>query len=138
VAVTATKANYQVELAALPTVAAGTIGVLQFNIGETVSTVHIDNVTLVAKPGGSPVAQRAPARPFAPLRLATTAEGLSWSVRAPLAHPAELVIVAPSGREVGRFRLAAGLSRGTLAARLPQGLLLGSVEGMGQTLFLSE
>jgi hypothetical protein len=138
VAVTATKANHQVELTATGTVAAGTIGVIQFNIGEAVSTVHIDNVILVAKSGGSRVAPRVAARPMRQVRLASIAGGFSWSTRAPLPHSADLVLTDSRGREVGRFRLAAGMSRGAIAARLPQGLLLGRIEGMGQALFLSE
>jgi hypothetical protein len=142
VSVTATKANYQVELAALATVAAGTLGVIQFNIGEAVSTLHIDNVSLVLKGGGTPIAQRGIALPAPRLgphmRLASSAGLLSWSAQSPLAASARLVVLDLQGRVLGRFGLAAGMSSGVLAARLPQGLLLARIEGLGESLFLSE
>jgi hypothetical protein len=137
VSVTATKATYQVELAALKTLADGTTGVIQFNIGEVVSTLHIDNVILVAKVG-SPVLGRDLARPAPGMRLSASRRGLSWSAGMALAKPGELRVTDLRGREVGRFSLAAGASRGTIPAHLPQGLLLARIEGAGATLFFSE
>jgi uncharacterized repeat protein (TIGR02543 family) len=137
VSVTASKATYQVELAALKTLADGTTGVIQFNIGEVVSTLHIDNVILVAK-GASPVLGRDANLSSPRIRLGASRRGLSWSAGKALAKAGNLVVTDLRGEEVGRFRLAAGASQGTVAAHLPQGLLLARIEGAGATLFLSE
>jgi hypothetical protein len=134
---TATKANYQVELTALPTVAAGTMGMLQFNLGGAVSAFHIDNVILAAK-GASPIARRAVAAAAPGLRMAALGGGLAWSTRAPLTAPSELVIGDLRGREVGRFPLAAGQAQGRIEARLPRGLFLARIGAQGESLFASE
>jgi len=127
VGVTAAKANYQVELTALATVAAGTLGVIQFNIGETVSTLHIDNVILVA---GGATAIRPGAASLRPgLALASRGGAVAWSMPAPLPEGATLVIADLRGREVGRFPLPAGAVRGTVPAALPRGLLLARIAG---------
>ncbi|MEO7424790.1 MAG: cellulase family glycosylhydrolase [Fibrobacteria bacterium] len=135
--VTATKANYQVELLATATIAAGTVGVLQFNIGEVVSTLHIDNAIMVIK-GATGIAPRASSRQAGPVRMAASAGGLSWSAGSPLPAPADLIVSDLQGREVARFPLAAGAIQGILPARLPPGLLLASIQGFGESLFLSE
>lgn len=135
--VTAAKANYQLELTALPTVAAGATGVLQFNIGEAASTLHIDNVILVAK-GSSPIRDRGPARAAQGIRLTASAGGLAWSAPVPLPAAAELAVFDLAGAEVGRYRLPAGLSHGTVPAVLPRGLFLARLPGSAGTLFLSE
>lgn len=135
--VTTTKANHQVELTALATVAAGTLGVIQFNIGESVSTLHIDNVVLIAQ-GGTPVFRAGPA-PLQPgLRMASLAGAFAWSVPSPLPRAATLVIADLRGREVARFPLRAGATRGAIPAALPRGLLLARLPGFGDRIFLSE
>lgn len=136
--VTTTKANYQVELTALATVAAGTIGVIQFNIGETVSTLHIDNVVLVAQGGGTRVGNPRATLGGARLALAPAAGGYAWSVPVPLSQTAILSIADLSGREVARMPVAAGESGGAVTARLPRGLLLARLPGFGDRVFLSE
>jgi hypothetical protein len=127
VSVTATKANYQVELTALTSVTAGATGVIQFNVGDVASTLHIDNVILIAK-GSSPIRAGIPVRSGAELRLFSSAGSLFWSARAPLSAPAALAIFDFKGREVGRYRLAAGKSRGWLSARLPPGSYRARIE----------
>lgn len=136
--VTATKANYQVELTALPTVAEGTLGVIQFNIGEAVSTLHIDNVILVAQGGGASVPPRRAGLRGAGLALAPAAGGLAWSLPNPLPRTATLVIADLRGKEVARIPLAAGASGGAVTAKLPQGLLLARLPGYGERIFLSQ
>lgn len=135
--VTATKANYQVELLATSTLVAGTVGVVQFNIGEVQSTLHIDNVILALK-GVTGIAPLSAAPAASRMRLSSSAGGLYWSAPTPLLAPADLVLIDLQGRETARFRLAAGTSQGTLAARLPQGLHLARIQGMGETLFLAK
>ena len=134
--VTATKANYQVELTALATVAAGTLGVIQFNIGEKVSTLHIDNVILVA--GGATAVRPGAAAMRPVLGLESLVDGIAWSVRTPLPQGATLVIADLSGREVGRFSLPAGAVRGAIAAKLPRGLLSARISGFGERIFLAD
>lgn len=134
-AVTTEKKNYLVEVTALPTAAAGAIGVIQFNVGEVVSLLHIDNVIVVAK-GSSPIRKPAPGVPRR-LRLSGSGAGLSWAAPEPLPAGAVLSVMDLSGAEVGRFALPAGLTYGTLKAGLPRGLLLARLSGMGETLFLS-
>jgi hypothetical protein len=134
--VTTGKKNYQVEVTALATVTAGTLGVIQFNIGETVSTLHLDNVIVVAK-GSSPIRDRGPFRAAQRVRLASSAGGLAWSAAAPLAAAAELAVFDLAGAELGRYRLPAGRSRGTVPAILPRGLFLARLDGSEGALFLS-
>ncbi len=129
VTVTTAKANYQVELKALKTLADGTIGVIQFNIGEVVSTLHIDNVILVAK-GAAPVLHRDISRPAQALRMEAKAGLLLWSVESPLVTPAVLSLVDLHGRELARYPLAAGAFHGVIHAELPQGLILARVKGL--------
>lgn len=136
--VTTTKANYQVELTALATVAAGTIGVIQFNIGETASTLHIDNVVLVAQGGGSRIGHPRATLGGARLSLVPAAGGFTWSVAAPLPQSSLLVISDLRGREVSRIPVAAGAAGGAVTARLPRGLLLARLPGFGERIFLSE
>jgi hypothetical protein len=136
--VTASKANYQVELTALPAVAEGTLGVIQFNIGDAVSNLHIDNVVLVAKGGGTQVGP-APAVPGgAGLTLAPASGRFAWSVAAPLPQASVLVIADLRGRLIARIPLAAGATGGLIPGGLPRGLLVGRVAGFGERVFLSE
>lgn len=120
VGVTNVKKNYLVELKATDTLAAGAIGVLQFNIGEKVSTLHIDNVVLTMK-GGSPIRGRIAVRASPMLSLNATSGGLAWRTKIPLPASADLVLRDVRGREFGRFSLPAGASSGLIPARLPQG-----------------
>ncbi|HLP42350.1 MAG TPA: carbohydrate binding domain-containing protein [Fibrobacteria bacterium] len=138
VSVTATKAPYQIEISASSTLAAGTLGAIQFNIGDLVSTVHFDNVSLVVKDGAMPIAPRPSLHPAPRVRLAKSRDGLSWSTRSPLTASAEMVVMDLQGREVGRFGLAAGTARGVINARLPQGLLMVRMGGMGEALLFAE
>jgi hypothetical protein len=127
VSVTAVKKNYQVELKATDTLPAGTIGVLQFNIGEKISTLHIDNVILAVK-GGTPIRGRVADRAASKPRLIASSGSLTWMVNAPLAASADLVVRDVRGREIGRYRLPAGTSSGVIPAGLPQGLLTAELD----------
>ena len=122
VGVTAVKKNYQIELRATDSVAAGTIGVLQFNLGEKVSAVHLDNVVLILK-GGSPIRRRLPQSRAPGLRVAVAGGILSWSAGAPLAAPATLILGDLRGRVCGRYPLRAGSASGTVPVMFPPGLL---------------
>jgi hypothetical protein len=136
VSLTAEKKNYQISLTALPTVAAGATGVIQFNIGDVVSALHFDNVIVVAK-GAAPVRGPAPGA-MGRMRLASSGAGLSWSAPRALPEAAVLSVFDLSGAEVGRYQLPAGLSHGTVPAVLPRGLLVARLAGMGDILFLSK
>lgn len=135
--VTTTKKNYQLEVKATDTVAAGTIGVLQFNIGEKVSLLHIDNVVLAVK-NSTPIAQSVVLRPKASLRLSASAGGMAWSTKAPLAENTVLILRDLHGREIRRFALGAGQSHGILPAQLPRGLWTAQLGVDGQALWISE
>ena len=137
VSLTTAKKNYQVELTALPTAAAGAIGVVQFNFGETVSDLHFDNVFLAAK-GSSPIRGRSPSRHPERLRLAASGAVLNWSAGFPLPTAAALSIVDLTGREIARLPLVAGQSQGMIRVPLPHGPLAVRAEGMQARLFLSE
>jgi hypothetical protein len=101
-----------------------------------VSTLHIDNVILVA---GGATAIRPDAAPLrAGLGLASQGGGIAWSVPAPLPRGATLVIADLGGREVGRFPLPAGAVRGSVKAALPRGLLLARIAGFGGKMFLAD
>lgn len=125
VSVSTTSKTYQVELSALDTIAEGTIGVLQFNIGDVVSSLHLDNVVLAIK-GGSTAAHRAPSGTG--LRLASSAGVLSWTLGTPLASGSFLSVVDLRGREVARSFVPAGTISGTLPGALPRGVLFGRLE----------
>ncbi|MBW8889811.1 MAG: cellulase family glycosylhydrolase [Fibrobacteres bacterium] len=129
VSVTAAKANYQVELTALTTVTAGATGMIQFNVGDVASTLHIDNVILVAK-GSSPIRFVAPALSEPDVRLSLAGGTSFWSTRVPLASAVDLVIFDLGGREVGRYRLDVGQSRGRIPARLAPGSYRARIEAM--------
>jgi List-Bact-rpt repeat protein/carbohydrate binding protein with CBM4/9 domain/cellulase (glycosyl hydrolase family 5) len=118
--VTTLKKNYQVELKATDTLPAGTLGVLQFNIGEKVSTLHIDNVVLALK-GGSPIHGRVAVRAAPRLELIAASGSLAWKTTFPLAASAELVVRDLRGREIGRFSLPSGASSGVLPAYFAPG-----------------
>jgi hypothetical protein len=137
VSLTAEKKNYQVALTALPTAAAGATGVLQFNIGDVVSTLHFDNVILVAK-GASPIRPRALARPAQGMALASSRGSLRWSIGVPLTSASVLAIMDLEGRELARLAIAAGQAEGVVRVRLPGGLLLARLEGAGTLFFLAE
>lgn len=121
------KKNYQVELTATDTLPAGTLGVLQFNIGEKASTLHIDNVVLALK-GGTPIQGRVAIRAAPRLNFIASAGSLAWQTASPLAGSAELVVRDVRGRELGRYGLPAGASSGVLPAKLPPGRLTGELE----------
>jgi hypothetical protein len=127
VSVTAVKKNYQVELKATDTLPAGTIGVLQFNIGEKISTLHIDNVILAVK-GGTPIRGRVADRAAPKLRLIASSGSLAWTTNLPLAASADLVVRDVRGREIGRYRLPAGKSSGVIPTGLPQGRLTAELD----------
>lgn len=137
VGVTAVKKNYQAELKATDTLPAGTIGVLQFNIGEKVSVLHLDNVVLSIK-GGTPVRGRVADRSVPMLSLNSTSGGLAWRTRFPLAASAELVVRDVRGREIGRFRLPAGATSGLIPAYFPAGRLTAGLESEPQGVILTE
>lgn len=132
VTVGTTSKNYQVELAALETIAAGTIGVIQFNIGDVVSTLHLDNVVLMQKGGSTSLRSRA-ARPQGALSVRAAAGGLAWTTAQPLETSRALVIRDLSGRELSRTALSTGATSGILPTSLPQGLLIAEIEGVGST-----
>ncbi len=127
-----TSKNYQVELVALETIAAGTVGVVQFNVGDVVSTLHLDNVVLMQKDGSTALRTRA-TRPQGALTIRASADGLAWSTLRPLDASRTMVIRDLSGREISRVSLSAGTSSGRLPTSLPQGLLVGEIEGIGST-----
>ncbi len=137
VSLTAEKKNYQVELTALATVAATATGVVQFNIGDVVSTLHIDNVIVVAK-GASPIRPRAFSRTAERISLASSGGSLRWAMRSPLENASVLAVLDLAGRELARMPIAAGQSNGVVHARLPAGLLLARIEGAGTVFFLGE
>ena len=129
VSVGTTRKSFQVELVALDDVEAGTIGVLQFNIGDVVSQLHIDDVILMQK-GGSSAVRRSASRSSS-LRVHGTNAGLAWALPSALATSSALVVRDASGREVARANVAAGQISGRLEANLPRGLLLVEVPGVG-------
>lgn len=124
-----TRKTFTVELTALPTAAAGTIGVLQFNVGDVVSQLHIDDVILMQKGGTSAV--RGSVSRASSLRVESSASGLAWSLASGLETPSTLVVRDASGRELARANLAAGQASGRLDAALPRGILLVEVAGVG-------
>lgn len=134
VSVGTTRKNFQVELSATDTIAAGTIGVLQFNIGDVVSELHIDDVILMQKSGSS-VVHRSASRSSA-LRVHGTTAGLAWALPSALTTSSVLVVRDASGREVARANVAEGQSSGRLDAKLPRGLLLVEVPGVGASRLL--
>lgn len=136
VSVTGTKANYQITLKAGADVAAGTIGVIQFNVGEAVSQLHLDNVILVA--GGTPVLRPAGGVSGRSLRMEAFKGGVTWSLPEPLRSASLLSITDIRGRVIRRIRLQAGAVRGSIPAALPRGLLLARISGYAPGLFLSE
>ncbi len=135
--VTTTKTNYQLELTATDTIASGTPGVLQFNIGETVSSLHIDNVILALK-SSSPVLRPVARNTAAGMRITGSRGFLIWNLATPLSSPAPLVILDVQGRDVGRVMLPAGKSQGTLSLSLPRGLFMARLNGSVRRLFVSE
>jgi hypothetical protein len=137
VSLTAEKKNYQIELTTLPTLAAGAMGVLQFNIGDVVSTVHFDNVIVVAK-GASPVRQRALSRQADRMGLSSSGGLLRWSIGSPLKSATMLAVMDLEGRELIRIPIAAGQAHGAVPAHLPAGLLLARLEGAGTRFFVGE
>lgn len=134
VSVTTTRKNFTVELTALATVAAGTIGVLQFNIGDVVSQLHLDDVVLMQKGGASSVRGRV--QRSSALDVHGNTAGLAWALPSALANASVLVVRDASGREVARAPLAAGQSAGRLDASLPRGVLLVEVDGIGASRIL--
>jgi hypothetical protein len=133
VGVTTLKRNYQVELRATDSLPAGAIGVLQFNVGEKISTLHIDNVVLSMK-SGSPIRGRFADRAMPMLRLSASSGSLAWTTKYPLAAPAELVVRDFRGREIGRYSLPAGISSGVIPARLSQGRLTAELDPDSQSM----
>lgn len=115
------------ELKANDTLPAGTLVVLQFNIGEKVSPMHIDKVVLAVK-GGAPIPGRAAVRASPMLSLIASAGSLAWKIASPLAGSAELSVRDLRGREIGRFGLLAGASSGLIPAKLPPGRLTAELE----------
>jgi hypothetical protein len=132
--VTTTRKNFQVELTALATVAAGTVGVLQFNVGDVVSQLHIDDVILMQKGGTSSV--RAGAQRPSALQVRGTTTGLAWTLPSGSTNASVLIVRDASGREVARAPLAAGQLAGHLDANLPRGVLLVEVDGVGASRLL--
>jgi len=132
VTVGTTSKNYQVELSALATIAAGTVGVIQFNVGDVVSNLHIDNVVLMQKGGSTGLHARA-VRSHDALAVRASADGLSWTTSQPLASDRSLVVRDLSGRETARFALTAGAVSGRVSGPLPSGVLVAEIEGLGAT-----
>jgi|GEM_PF-637520 len=135
--VTAAKANFQVELKATDTLPSGTLGVLQFNIGETVSTLHIDNVILAMK-GSTPIQRGFAFHRTSRLQLSAANRNLNWSFATPLRRSAVLTIFDLHGRALSRHTLPAGQAYGTVAAPKTGGLFLAALDGEQPVYFLAE
>lgn len=134
VSVGTTRKNFQVELVALSDIAAGTVGVLQFNVGDVVSELHLDDVNLMQKGGSSSV--RGAASRVSGLNLVRTTSGFGWTSPSALATASVLVVRDASGREVARANVAAGQASGRLDASLPRGILLVELPGVGSSRLL--
>lgn len=134
VSVTTTRKTFQVELAASDSVEPGTVGVLQFNIGDVVSQLHIDDVILMRK-GGTSAVRRSSSRASA-LEVRATATGLGWTLPEAAATATAMVVRDAAGREIARAEIAAGRTSGRLDASLPRGLLLVEVPGVGASRLL--
>lgn len=102
-----TKKNYTVDLTADTTTATG---MLQFCVGKVLSTVTLDNVTLVRK-GGTSVRPRSFATSAA-LSLRAVANGFEWVRSAPLAGAATVRVVDLQGVELYRTTAKAGSTTG--------------------------
>lgn len=105
---TTTKARYTVDLKSSIN---SPDGMIQFCVGKVLSTVTIDNVTLVRK-GGTSVSPRSFAASAATLSLRAVANGFEWVRSAPLAGAATVRVVDLQGNELFRTTANAGSTTG--------------------------
>jgi len=111
VSVTTTKAPYSVELASNIN---SPDGMLQFCVGKVLSTVTIDNVTMVRK-GSSSISIGA--RKPSALSVRAVEGGYVWERGAMFASPATARLVDINGRELSRMDVDARATSGFMAAQ---------------------
>jgi hypothetical protein len=110
VSITATKATYSVDLKSNINSADGMI---QFCVGKILSTVTIDNVTLVRKTGTSILPRTIGS---SKLSLRSVSGGFEWVRSAPLAGAATVRVVDVQGHELYRSVAKAGAVTGFVPA----------------------
>lgn len=108
VSLTTTKAPYSVELASNIN---SPDGMLQFCVGKALTTVTIDNVTMVRK-GATAVGPRTAAS--SRLSLRPVADGFAWTRSTPLESNATIRLLDAEGRELHRATAPSGSASGTL------------------------
>ncbi|MBK8803629.1 MAG: carbohydrate binding domain-containing protein [Fibrobacteres bacterium] len=110
VSLTTTKAPYSIELKSNINSADGMI---QFCVGKLLTTVTIDNVTMVRK-GSASVASRG--RKPSVLSVRAVEGGFAWLRGTALTSPATVRVVDVNGSELARTQAAAGATTGILPA----------------------